>query len=276
MAQRILNENILPYPHYDFLVNQLHEHEGYRNKAYKDTVGVLTIGYGHNCEAWPVEGVEKVGDTITLEQANLLFSNDLSLCMGQVEYALPWIMNLGFARRAVLVNMTFNMGLGSVASGRGLMGFKKMLAAVEKGDYETAAKEMLNSKWATQVGSRATTLSEQMRTNQWDGRYAILAIEEEDESDYQPEEDESDIDTSTILDEYVKSCIEKIPSASEVIFKALDGDVDPVALDAAKFIVESVFGKTHQPIKFVNKLTIDPELPEELLNVLDGIYMQMR
>ena len=42
-----------------------------------------------------------------------------------------------------------------------------MLAAMEQGDYQTAAKEMLASKWAVQVGRRAVELSKIMQTGEW-------------------------------------------------------------------------------------------------------------
>jgi lysozyme len=61
----------------------------------------------------------------------------------------------------VLVNMIFNMG------GRRLAGFRKMLAALQKKEYEQAAVEMLASAWAEQVGDRALRLAEQMRKGQF-------------------------------------------------------------------------------------------------------------
>lgn len=54
--------------------------------------------------------------------------------------------------------MAFNLGVG------GLLEFKQMLAALEEGQYEEAAKQMLMSHWALQVGDRAKRISEMMRT----------------------------------------------------------------------------------------------------------------
>ena len=78
-----------------------------------------------------------------------------------VKNAFPWWWKLDDARQFVLVDMAFNMGLA------GLKGFKKMLTAVEQGDYQTAAKEMLASKWAAQVGRRAAELSKIMKKGEW-------------------------------------------------------------------------------------------------------------
>ena len=57
--------------------------------------------------------------------------------------------------------MAFNLGVA------GLLKFKKMIAALEKRDYDTAAIEMLDSQWAKQVGQRSQELSRQMRTGKW-------------------------------------------------------------------------------------------------------------
>jgi lysozyme len=57
--------------------------------------------------------------------------------------------------------MAFNMGV------RGLLNFKKMLAAVETGQWGVAAKEMLDSTWAHQVPQRAARLAQQMEDNLW-------------------------------------------------------------------------------------------------------------
>jgi lysozyme len=53
--------------------------------------------------------------------------------------------------------MIFNIGYTRV------LGFKKMLAAIKRDDYQTAAKEMLDSNWARQVGNRATKLAALMQ-----------------------------------------------------------------------------------------------------------------
>ena len=59
--------------------------------------------------------------------------------------------------KAIITNMAFNMGK------KGVAGFDKMLAAIKAQDWETAAKEMEDSKWFNQVGDRAKRLVERMR-----------------------------------------------------------------------------------------------------------------
>jgi lysozyme len=57
--------------------------------------------------------------------------------------------------------MTFNMGIGR------LLEFRMMLAAVREANWSEAAKQMLDSLWASQVKTRATELAEQMQTGSW-------------------------------------------------------------------------------------------------------------
>lgn len=129
------------------LKSQLQRHEGLRLKPYKDSVGVLTVGYGRN-----LEEIE-----ITEIQANEWLLDDVFSAEEELEAAYPWVNNLSEKRQRVLVNMSFNLGLTK------LMKFKKMWAALEKGDMNDAAEEMLNSKWANQVGKRAEELAKMMR-----------------------------------------------------------------------------------------------------------------
>jgi lysozyme len=116
-------------------------------KPYRDSKGILTIGVGHNLE----EGITK-------DAAYFILQNDLDSVTADLDANLPWWRALGDVRQRVIANMCFNMGIAR------LKGFTKMLAAIQRGDFETAADEMLDSKWKLDVGSRAVRLSNEMRT----------------------------------------------------------------------------------------------------------------
>lgn len=140
---------------------QLKRHEGLRMEAYLCPAGKLTIGYGHNCETWPVEGVRKVGDVISREKAEELLVEDVFGMVDELDDALPWWREMSEPRQAVLLNMAFNMGLPK------LLTFKKAIAAMYVGDWNKAAHEMLDSRWAEQVKGRAAELATQMVTGAW-------------------------------------------------------------------------------------------------------------
>ena len=143
------------------LTAQIQASEGLRLAAYRCTAGRLTVGFGHNCDASPVPGVSKVGDRITREHAEELFQADLAAVVWEVRKALPWVTTLDSPRQAVLYDMAFNMGT------RGLLGFRNTLRFIEAGDYKRAARNMLQSKWADDVGRRADRLADQMATGEW-------------------------------------------------------------------------------------------------------------
>jgi lysozyme len=130
------------------LQKQLILHEGVRLKPYRCTAGKLTIGIGRN--------LDDVG--ISQEEALGLLRGDIARAIAAVRTELPWIDRLDDIRQRVLVDMCFNLGID------GLLAFKQTLAAIAGGDYDRAATEMLNSRWAAQVGERARRLARMMRT----------------------------------------------------------------------------------------------------------------
>lgn len=133
----------------DLLREQIKRHEGYRDRVYLDSEGFPTVGYGHHLY---------VGSKICREIAEKLLDIDLSETAAEFLKIHPdKTRPLNTARRRVVCNMIFNMGLSRV------LGFKRMWTAIQAGDWEGAAREMLESKWAKQVGKRAEELAETMR-----------------------------------------------------------------------------------------------------------------
>lgn len=133
------------------LTKELRRDEGVVPFAYADHLGYLTIGVGRLID-------KRKGGGLSDDEIDYLLSNDIDRFEKQVIDALPWYGKLDDVRQRVLVNMAFNMGIA------GLLGFKNTLAMIERGDYAGAAKGMLASKWATQVGDRAKRLSKMMET----------------------------------------------------------------------------------------------------------------
>ena len=131
---------------YEELTKQLKIHEGFRQFPYRCTAGRLTIGIGRNLDA---KGVSE-------EEAEELLQNDIYDVEIQLDKNIPWWRNKPENVQLVLMDMCFNLGMS------GLLTFDKFLHAVRLGFWETAQMEMMNSLWATQVGTRADNLREML------------------------------------------------------------------------------------------------------------------
>ena len=121
--------------------------EGLKLKPYHCTADKLTIGIGRN--------LADVG--ISEDEAMILLENDIKSAYGALDRNVKWWRKMHEPAQRALCNMCFNLGITR------LLKFKKMLSALERGDYHTAADEALNSKWAKQVGSRADRIANLIR-----------------------------------------------------------------------------------------------------------------
>lgn len=130
------------------IVKSIKKHEGFRSRMYLDTVGVPTIGYGFNLK------------TIELPKpvAELWLAYEIEKHEEELE-RFDFYHDLDRVRKDVLLDMHYNLGDSR------FRGFQKMIQALENHNYNEAAKEMLDSKWANQVGRRATDLAALMREN---------------------------------------------------------------------------------------------------------------
>jgi lysozyme len=117
-----------------------------RHVVYRCSAGKLTIGWGRNLE----------DRGISDDEATIMFENDLDEAVNDARRLVPKFDLLSEVRKAVLVNLSFNLG------GPKLAEFKKMLKAIDDGRYADAAHEMLDSAWSRQVGERAMRLAKQM------------------------------------------------------------------------------------------------------------------
>lgn len=124
----------------------LKKHEGLRFKPYRCTAGKLTIGYGRNLE----------DKGISLQEAEFLLDNDITEVCEQAKTLVNNWDELSDNRKAVLIDMTFNMGID------GMRKWKNTLGCIERGDFKTAAYNMGISLWAKQVPVRAKELIKMM------------------------------------------------------------------------------------------------------------------
>lgn len=129
------------------LIEMIKKDEGLMLFPYVDSVGKLTIGYGRNLED---KGIRQ-------DEAEHMLINDIEEAEAELERVFPIAKTLSTNRYRALVNMIFNLGTVK------FLQFKKMRHAIEQGDFERAADEMLDSLWARQVKGRAERLAKMMR-----------------------------------------------------------------------------------------------------------------
>lgn len=134
----------------DIARSQLMVDEGKVPHAYQDSEGYWTIGVGRLID-------QRLGGGLSDDEINYLLNNDVFRADKEARSLFAGFDSLSDARKAVLVNMAFNLGQTRLA------GFQRLREAVKEQDWEQAAKEMIDSRWAAQTGQRAIRLAKQMR-----------------------------------------------------------------------------------------------------------------
>jgi lysozyme len=136
------------------IASQLRRDEGEVLSAYQDHLGYWTLGVGRLIDP-------RRGGGISAGESAYLLANDIGRIETLLDARLPWWRDLDDARRGVLVNMAFQLGV------QGLLGFAATLALVQQRRWADAAAQMLQSKWAGQTPERAQRLARQMESGRW-------------------------------------------------------------------------------------------------------------
>lgn len=131
-------------PDIDFpqLRDDLIRDEGWRPHAYQDHLGYWTIGYGFLVDA-------RRGGGLPQHVADKWLHSIISRKMDELDTRIPWWRQQPEEVQRALANMAYQLGVN------GLLNFRRMLAALERGDRDEAARQALDSKWAQQTPSRA-------------------------------------------------------------------------------------------------------------------------
>ena len=124
------------------LKQRIRDHEGFRLEPYEDSEGILTVGYGRNLRDVP----------FTRAEVELMFDTDFRRAVQGVEN-FTFVEHLNEVRKGVVIEMVFQMGPAGVGK------FRKFRGACMRHDWETAALEMLDSRWAKQTPERAKRLA---------------------------------------------------------------------------------------------------------------------
>ena len=136
----------------DRLLASVKKHEGYRNKVYLDTLGKRTVGVGHLC----VEDFWEDDKEYEEKFLMTILEHDLQTAIKGAERLLRDCPVLDDLAKEIIIEMVFQLGETGVSK------FKNMIKALKIPDYQTAAIEMLDSKWAKQTPERAQGMSSEM------------------------------------------------------------------------------------------------------------------
>jgi lysozyme len=151
LVEIIMEENSM-----EKLISTLKRHEGVKTHAYRDSLGVLTIGCGRNISGKkPNKGIG-----LTIDEIEYMLQNDVERTIKELSLEYVWFNDMEEgARRDGIINMHFNLGRFRFA------GFKKAIGHMENGSYDAAATEFLDSRWAKQVKGRSLEVTDMIKTN---------------------------------------------------------------------------------------------------------------
>ena len=152
----------------EICIQRLMVNEGCVLEPYKCPAGKLTIGIGRNLDGNPLTAEEKayIGHNcrkkgITNEQAAYLCRNDLKRVRAELDKFLPWWQDLNPDRQYVMIDLCFNMGIDK------LLTFQRTLNSIATGYYIRAGEELMQSKYARQVGKRAERNANCLKTGEY-------------------------------------------------------------------------------------------------------------
>lgn len=140
----------------DKLREELTFDEGCIDKIYLDHLNYPTFGIGHLILETDPEHGQEVGTPVSEERIKECFEKDIQNVFEDLDRNMPWWRDLPSDLVLVMANMSFNLGINR------LMKFKNFLSAMQNNDWDKAAVEMLDSRWAIQVGPRAIRLKDRV------------------------------------------------------------------------------------------------------------------
>ena len=129
------------------LLESIKKHEGFVEHVYDDSLGIPTIGYGFAIKDLVLD--EDIAEDILMRKLERLQRNANS--------RFKWLEDMPVVVQEVILNMCYQLGVTGVSK------FRKAISALQEGDWDEAANEMLDSLWARQTPNRAEELSKIVR-----------------------------------------------------------------------------------------------------------------
>jgi len=140
------------------LREELEIDEGVKYEIYNDHLGYPTFGIGHLITEDDPEYDWEVGTSIDTYRVHETFESDIETVLSDCNRLYKDFEDLPEEAQRVIANMMFNMGYTRLSK------FKGMKRGVDARDWNTAADEMVDSRWYNQVTNRANRLVERMRS----------------------------------------------------------------------------------------------------------------
>ena len=140
------------------LREELERDEGVKYEVYLDHLGYPTFGIGHLITDNDPESGASVGTEVSDDRVQEAFETDVKSVLSDCEHLYEDFGDLPEEAQLIIANMMFNMGLSRLSK------FKGMKRGVNAKDWETAADEMVDSRWYKQVSRRADRLVVRMRS----------------------------------------------------------------------------------------------------------------
>ena len=129
------------------LIDSIKQHEGYRSKVYKDSLGIDTIGYG-----FAIKDLELDEDI-----CDIILDRKIKELATRVNRTFSWYRYMPQTIRDVVMNMCYQLGVG------GFSKFRKTISFLQNKQFHDASEEMLDSLWARQTPNRAKELSNRVK-----------------------------------------------------------------------------------------------------------------
>ncbi len=139
-----------------FISDLIQRHEGFRGQPYRDTKGLLTVGYGFNlkaagaasaCASCGLDYATVCAEGLTEAQALSVFQYQLTAVLCQAARTFPTWATMPEKVQAVICDMLF-MGEGTFLT------FHHFIAAIKAADWKGAAADLEQSLWFKEVGTR--------------------------------------------------------------------------------------------------------------------------
>ena len=140
------------------LEEELEIDEGCKYEIYLDHLGYHTFGIGHLITEDDLEYGWEVGTSIDTFRVHDTFESDIETVLSDCTKLYEDFEDLPEEAQRVIANMMFNMGYTRLSK------FKGMKRGVDARDWNTAADEMVDSRWYNQVTNRANRLVKRMRS----------------------------------------------------------------------------------------------------------------